>query len=238
MKIFQFPILMLFSLICLLTLGIERSAAQNIIETDSLGTFTALEISGPIKVDLIPSDQNRMQITLWGIDIKNIKWVNKDNTLSVTTRKALVNKRATAEIKLYYRELNRIIINGGEVTTKEPIVCGSLYLAAESSAGKMNLITECSDVTIHTSGKNTITVSGIAEYVTCNAKLGSRISCLDLSATNVDATASSKAEIQVRVNDVLEAKANTGGNIFFVGDPLTVNVKKSTMGGVESINNL
>ncbi len=229
---------LLLSILCILTFGTLRSHAQQIIETEPLAPFTALNTSGPIKIELIPAEENRMQIMLWDIDSKGINWRIKDNTLTVTTRKGLVNKRAYADIKLYYKELNRIVISGGEVTAKDPILCASLYLEAESSVGKMDLVTECNDLTIHTSGDNSIKVSGTAEYATYQTKLGSRIECLELSAGNVNASASGKSEIQLRVNEQLDARAVTGANIFFVGEPVTLHIKKSTLGGVESVNEL
>lgn len=237
MKTRRYPLLLL-GLLCTLAFGVGRSHAQQIIETEPLAPFTTLKTNGPIKIELIPAEENRMQIMLWGIDSKGINWHIKDNALTVNTRKGLVNKRAYADIKLYYKELNRIVISGGEVTAKDPILCASLYLAAESSVGRMDLVTECNDVTIHASGDNIIKVSGTTEYATYQARLGSRIECLGLSAGNVNASASGKSEIQLRVNEQLDARAVTGANIFFVGEPVTLNIKKATMGGVESVNNL
>lgn len=236
MKTRRYPILI--SLLCVLAIGIGRSSAQQIIETEPLAPFTALNIDGPIRIELIPAEENRMQIMLWELDAKSLNWHNKDNTLIVSTRKGLVNKRAYADIKLYYRELNRIVMTGGEVYTKEPILCASLYLEAESSTGKMDLLAECNDVTVHTSGNNTIRIGGAAEYATYQGKLGSKIEAMGLSAMNVNASASGKSEIQVRANEILDARAVTGGNIFFIGEPVTLNIKKATMGGVSSVNNL
>lgn len=236
MKISRLPLLS--GLVCLMAFGTIRSHAQQIIETEPLTPFTILNTDGPIRIELIPAEENRMQIMLWGIDAKGIDWRIKDNALNVATRKGLVNKRAYADIKLYYRELNRIVITGGEVTAKDPILCSSLYLEAESSVGKMDIVAECNDVTVRTSGDNVVKVSGTAEYATYQARLGSRIECLDLSVGNVTASASGKAEIQLRANELLDARAVTGANIFFTGEPMTLHIKKATMGGVESINNL
>lgn len=228
----------LFSLILLLGFSSGRSHAQQIIETEPLAPFGALKISGPIKLELIPADESRMQMMLWELDAKNINWRIKDNILTVETRKGLVNKRAFADIKLYYKELSHIAISGSEVMTKEAIVTGSLYLTAEDAVGSMDLAVECTDLTIHTSGNNTVKVSGSADDAIYQARLGSKIDCMNLAATNVDATASGRSEVLVRANEVLDAKASTGGNVFFIGEPVTLRIKKSTMGGVESVNNL
>ncbi len=228
--------LMVLPFLLLATMG--NSTAQQVIETEPLAPFTALDIDGPIRIELIPADENQMQIILWDIDSKNISWRVKDHTLSIKTRKGLVNKRAYADIKLFYREISRITTIGGEVTTKYPLLCASLYLGAESSVGRMDLIVECNDITIHTSGGNTVKVNGITEYASYEAKLGSHIECLGLTASHVTADVSGKAEIQLHANELLDARAVTGGNIFFKGEPVTLYIKKSTMGGVESVNNL
>lgn len=236
MKTRRYPILL--GILCMLAIGIGRSSGQQMIETEPLAPFTALSIDGPIRIELIPAEESRMQIMLWELDAKSLNWRTKDNTLIINTRKGLVNKRAYADIKLYYKELNRIVITGGEVYGKDPLICASLYLEAESSTGKMDLLAECNDVTVHTSGNNTVRIGGTAEYATYQAKLGSKIEAMDLSAMSVNASASGKAEIQVRANEVLDARAVTGGNVFFIGEPVTLNIKKAAMGGVSSVNNL
>lgn len=224
-------------LLSLLLIG-PRSYAQEIRESEPLPPFTALNVEGPVKIELIPADENKLQLMLWDLDEREIRWQVKDNTLYLIARKGLVNKRAYADVKLYYATLNHINISGGEVTTQEPIQCPHLTLTAESSIGKMELIAECKEITILTSGDNTVKVRGTTEQASYQAKLGSRIQCLELSAQNVLATASGKAEIQLQVSDQLDARSVTGANIFFRGDPVTLNIKKSTLGGVESVNNL
>lgn len=211
-------------------------AQQQIVETEALGPFTTLLCNGPVKVELIPADENRLQIMSWGIEAKGINWRVKNYTLDISTRKGLVNKRAFADIKLYYKELNRIEIIGGEVKTTDPIVGSSLYLSAESSVGRMELVVECNDITIHTSGDNTVQVSGTTEYASYRSRLGSRIECLGLSAGSVTASASGKSEIQLKVSELLDAKAVTGANIFFSGEPETLHIRKAAMGGVEWID--
>lgn len=235
MKTLRLPRLLAFLSLLSTSIG-QVCAQQQVIETEPLGPFTTLQIDGPIRIQLVPADESRMQILLWGLDARALDWRNKDNTLFVSTRKGMVNKRAYANITLYYKELNRIVMSGGEVKSKEPIVCHSLYLEAESSTGKMDLMVECNDITIHVSGSNVVQVNGTAEDATYQARLGSRIEALGLSAMNVNATASGKAEIQVRANEILDAKATAGGNIFFSGEPVTLNIKKATMGGVSSVN--
>lgn len=234
----HYPLLLLSFLFLTVFGTVRRSQAQSIIETEALEPFSTLSIDGPIKIELIPADENRLQIMLWGIDAKGINWRVKNYTLRVSTRKGLVNKRAYADIKLYYKELDRIIATGGEILAQDPIVSSSLFISAESSTGRMELAVECNDITIHTSGDNVIRVSGSTEYASYQARLGSRIESLGLSAGSVTASVSGRAEIQLRANELLDARAVTGGNIFFSGEPVTLQIKKATMGGVECINNL
>ncbi|MDE5945317.1 MAG: hypothetical protein K2G93_07020, partial [Rikenella sp.] len=96
----HYPLLLLSFLFLTVFGTVRRSQAQSIIETEALEPFSTLSIDGPIKIELIPADENRLQIMLWGIDAKGINWRVKNYTLRVSTRKGLVNKRAYADIKL------------------------------------------------------------------------------------------------------------------------------------------
>lgn len=236
MKMHRNLLLRLLPGVLLLFGGGAVRAQQQLVETEPIEPFNALRIEGPVRVELIPADENQMQMMTWSLEAKALTWRVRENTLHIAARKGLLNKRAYADIKLYYKELNRIQMSGGEVYTREPIRCGSLYLEAESSVGRMTLQTECNDVTIHASGDNTVRIGGIAEYATYRARLGSRIEALDLSAMEAAADASGKGEIQLRVNETLDARAVSGGNIFFLGEPMTLNIRKATLGNVTSIN--
>lgn len=234
----SYPMRRLYKILLLFLLAhcYPTAGAQQIIETDAVPYFHTVELIGPLKVELIPSATNRMHITVWEIDSKSVDWRVKDNILTVQARKGMINKQGYVEVKLYYQNLERIIGKGAEVTTRTPIKNPSVFLQAESSNGKMDLLVDTEDLTIHTSGKNTIKVKGDTDYANYRAKLGSRIECLKVSAMNAVAHATEKSEIQLYCTELLDARVKTGGNIFYGGDPAEVKVVKNTMGGVEKID--
>lgn len=214
---------------------ITVSYAQRTHIDRALEPFTSLSVNGPVKVELIPAEEEGIEVNLWDMETKSFTTKVKEGKLILTARKGMVNKHAFANVKLYYRSLDQISISGGDVRSDSPVKTGSLRLEASGSVGKIDLAVEVNDITIQATGENIIRVSGEANMASYQAKMSSRIECFNLQATHVDAVASGKGEVQVYSLTLLNARATTSGTIFYKGDPEGLSVKTNLGGAVEPI---
>ena len=88
------------------------------------------------------------------------------------------------------------------------------------------------EVSSESSSGADIDIYGKTEQFSANASSGSHIDADELEATDVYATVSSGANIDVNVSGKLTANASSGGDIDFEGNPTNVNKDTSSGGSV------
>ena len=98
MKMHRNLLLRLLPGLLLLFGGGAVRAQQQLVETEPIEPFNALRIEGPVRVELIPADENQMQMMTWSLEARALTWRVKENTLHIAARKGLLNKRAYADI--------------------------------------------------------------------------------------------------------------------------------------------
>ncbi len=211
--------------------------AQQVLDSETLGSFRSIELVGPLRVELIPSDENRLQLVLWDMKPENVRWTVENQTLRISASKIVGKKRAFAEVKLFYRAIDHIKSAGATLTCAGPIVASSLLVEAEISKNDLSLMVQTDELVLRASGgKNRIRATGISTYADYYARLGAVIECLGVTSRYAKASAAEKGEIQLGVVETLDSRATLGGSVFFQGDPELINIKRSTAGGVENVN--
>ena len=109
--------------------------------------------------------------------------------------------------------------------------CNSISIDA-SSSGDFKGEVEAKTVAVETSSSADVDLNG--KTIQLNIKSSSSSTCNTdkLLAEEVLATASSSADINVYASKSLEAKASSSADINYYGNPLQVNVEKSSSGSV------
>ena len=81
------------------------------------------------------------------------------------------------------------------------------------------------------SGAN-IHLSGLAKEAELETSSGANLKAQELKANNCKMRASSGANVWATVVDRLEAKASSGGNVFYYGEPSSTEIDASSGGNV------
>jgi hypothetical protein len=119
--------------------------------------------------------------------------------------------------------------SGSDVTTEETIKVKDLTIIATSGADIRISVNGENIETNSTSGSD-ITISGTATLHTSKATSGSSIDAYELISKNAVAKVTSGANIDIYASDHIDAKATSGGDIDFKGNPKSI-TKKTTSGG-------
>ena len=145
---------------------------------------------------------------------ENIRWA-KEKKVMVT-----VEKLSGVEVT-----------SGSNAWSQSQIMSENLELKATSGANmKMDvnarrLKADCS------SGAN-IHLSGLAKEAELETSSGANLKGQELKADNCKMRASSGANVWATVVDRLEAKASSGGNVFYYGEPSSTEIDASSGGNV------
>ena len=202
--------------------------------TINLGDFDKIKVFDQLNVTLIPSTENKIEVT--GTNQANVEIVNRNSLLKIRiSLTKILEDNKDLKVNLYFKNIQSIDANEGSMvscktvfkqTTMELSVQEGAMIEAEldvdNATAKLN-----SGGIINLSGKavtqkTTITSGGIL-----NAKN------LETSQTNVSITAGGSADVNAIT--FVEAKVNAGGTITIFGKPKQI--KQQAIAGGTIIEN-
>lgn len=211
----------------LLLLVCGKAAAQNSFEIGM--PFTKILLRGAITAELIPSDKPSATVTLSGIEQNRVEWSVKNECLNISLRVGVLDKDCSASVKIYYSTLNYIGIEGVTVTSADPLAAERLKIETLGGSNKLELNVSTTDLDVLATGNCSIKLSGTSTNAFIKAYMGAKVDCMRCVIDNVFATVKQRAELYVKCDGVMDAKVNTGGNLFYLGTP-RLNAK-ATFGG-------
>ncbi|WP_321348232.1 head GIN domain-containing protein [uncultured Draconibacterium sp.] len=148
--------------------------------------------------------------------------------------KAIDIIRNATSLKVYVT-LPRLVAakssSGSNVFSENTLNVNDIVLSASSGAN-LRFSLEANDVTAKASSGSNIFLDGNAASINAKASSGSNIKAGDLKAKAANAHVSSGANIWLNTENELEADASSGGNVFYIGNPSTTNINKSSGGNV------
>lgn len=157
-----------------------------------------------------------------------------DGTLYVKTDKNIRNAKSK-KITIAFVELEGLqASSGASIKSLSSMLSDDLYVKA-SSGSQMDLSLVARELIAESSSGSTINLRGQARNFSSKASSGSSIDAKELESIYCTSKASSGAGITLNIIRSLDAKASSGGNIKYYGEPEVVNQNKSTSGSVRKM---
>lgn len=124
--------------------------------------------------------------------------------------------------------------SGANLKSISTIVSDNLYLQT-SSGSQMDVTVLSKELTAKSSSGADMKIRGQALNFNSKASSGSSINAKELEAIYCTSKVSSGADIVLNVKRSLDAKASSGGDIKYYGEPKVVNQNKSSSGSVKKL---
>lgn len=199
-----------------------------------LGDFSILKVFNGIEVQLIPSEDQKIEITGKKSEMMKIKQV--DTTLKFSLPFSLNPDENAANgevrVKLFYNKPITIIdANEGAIVTASEITQKDITVKTQERA-LINLVVSVDHVFVKASSGGVIKLTGTAKTQEVDADLYGEYFGFGLETSeNVNARAGSGAKVEIHTSGKLNAKVTFGGSIFYKGNPKIVEEKK-VVGGI------
>jgi hypothetical protein len=218
--------------ICALVFSFN-ALAQSVI-TKNLGDFTTLKVYNGIEVELIKSNEHKLEITGEKSEIVKIKNVN--NTLKLALPFSLKPENNSADgqvlIKLYYnKDIAIIDANEGSTITGKDIIQDKLEVNTQERAF-INLVIKVKYLEVRASSGGIIKLSGDTKNQNVDVDLYGIYNGFSLkSEVSSIVKAGTGAKAEILAGEILNAKVSFGGSIFYKGNPEVLKDKK-VIGGI------
>ena len=212
-------ILLLFTIPALSQVNIDRD----------LGDFSKVAVYDGINLELVKSEENKVEITGKNTSFVVVKNKNGDLKIRLNLERRFSGDRT--KVTLYYKTLYNIISHeGSNVFSKDTLKQADLNVKANSGSTQNFLVNLNTLNTIAATGAN-INLSGKAEYHDTTASTGGEINAEKLTTTETYASSTSGGVLNVSASKELEANSKFGGiiNVHEKTDKITESI---SVGGV------
>ena len=196
--------------------------------TKNLGEFDSVSVFDKISVQLIDSNENRIEIT--GSRASDVEIVNKNGTLKIRMAVKNILDGEDVAVKLYFKDINEISANEGSY-----VICDTLIkqtaMKVETKEGaevRLNLDVKKANLRAVTGG--ILKIKGKATNSDVSIGTGGVLQAEDLQTVQTSIKITTGGEADIRASELVDAKVRAGGNITIYGSPQQIN-KSITLGG-------
>ena len=177
----------------------------------NLGEFTKLSIYDGINVELIKSDENKVEAS--GENTRFVVVKNKNGNLKIRLN---VQKRFSGDrtmVKLYYKNIYSFIAHeGSNIFSKDTIEQADLKIKGHTGS-RIDIPVELNSISVTSTAGAKITLRGSSTYLEASSATGSEINARNMVIEDGEVSALSGSMVDVRAETSLEAIARIGGVI-------------------------
>lgn len=186
----------------------------------TIGDFSELKVFDLINVELVESNENKIEIT--GEKTSNVLIVQKNDVLKIKMR---LNKSFNGNrtfVKLFYKKIDIIDVNeGAKVDSKSLFKQYELELKAQEG-GEISVITDTKLLSIKIVTGGIINVSGATESQNINIRTGGVYEGSSLQAQNSEIKIKAGGIADVNSTELIEVRIVAGGDLRIHGKPKNV----------------
>jgi len=195
---------------------------------ESVGEFENVSVFDRISVQLIPSNENRIEIT--GSRSSDVEIINKNGLLKIRMplRKLLDGEEVSA--KLYFKEINEVSASEGSYVICDTPIKQTLFSANAKEGAEIRLTLDVKKANLRAVTGGILKIKGNATNSDVTIGTGGIVQAMDLETVQTTVKITTGGEADVRASELVDAKVRAGGDVTVFGNPQQIN-KSITLGG-------
>ena len=219
----------------IITILITNLVISQTTITKVIGDFTEIKVYNGINLELIKSEEQKVEIS--GEKAEKVKVKNNGKILKLTLKFPDLSADGKVDIKLYYnKEIKVIDGNEGSTITGKEIEQQQIEIKAQERAF-INLVIKTKHLKVKSSSGGIVKLTGTAKNQDVDLDLYGIYHGYALEVSNLTSIrAGSGSKAEVSAGETLDAKVSFGGSIFYKGNPEVVKDKKVIGGIIKQMN--
>jgi len=198
--------------------GVDGSGNVVTVERDISSDFDQIKVSQGLDLYItqsndvalrIEADENLHDLIMTDVENNILRIYSTENIRRASSRKVMLNINEISTIKA---------TSGSDVFSTNTIETHALELVSTSGAN-MELDIKTQSLNCHSTSGSEIKISGTTDILIASATSGSEIEADKLKAKTSEVKATSGADISVNTSKELTARATSGGDIRYSGNP-------------------
>ncbi|MBN1821659.1 MAG: DUF2807 domain-containing protein [Prolixibacteraceae bacterium] len=214
--------------------GPSVSGNGNVVEeVRDVEGFNAIKASRGVNVYISQGGYEKVVVKTDENVIDAIETKVENGVLTITTNKN-IRHATTNKVYVTIDEIEKISGFAGSNIYTESFLKADMLELSSSAGSNLKLEVKARDMEVSASAGANIFLEGETENIKLSASAGSNIKAEDLVSQYCRAKASSGANIYITVENRLEGRANSGGNVFYSGNPKRFDISNSSGGNVKA----
>lgn len=224
---------------------VQMALAQNVNKKDykteerPVSSFTRLDVGGPFDVTLVQDGTEKLVVEADPEDMEDIVTEVRGGKLVIRYDRnnwGNWNNRNSRRfyVKLSVKNLEAIGTSASANLRSTGTLKASRLGLSASSGSDLELALEAGEVTCEVSSGADVDLTGTANFFEVDVSSGADVGAGQLKAARCVANVSSGADATVHATEELDARASSGGDVHYYGNPARLRVSSSSGGDVNS----
>ncbi|MCD6354032.1 MAG: DUF2807 domain-containing protein [Prolixibacteraceae bacterium] len=208
-----------------------RGNGNVVSENRAVKSFNKITVSRGMNVYISQGDETSVVVKADENLLKAIETINEGGALKVTVNQR-ISRYSSLRVYLTTPEITEIKAFAGSTIFSETTLKSDELKLSSSSGSNVKVTVHADELNATTSAGSNLMIEGKTNTFTGKASSGSNLKAGKLNAHDASVRSSSGANIWVTVKNNFEGHASSGGNIFYLGQPKSVDVHSSSGGNV------
>ena len=197
--------------------------------TKNLGDFDAVRVFDRISVQLVPANENKIEIT--GDRRDDVEIVNKNGDLKIRMKlKKLLKGEDITAILYFKNEIETIEASEGSYVSSEATFKAIDFSVNAKEGAEIKINLDAQKLAVKATSGGIVKLKGNATNQDIVINSGGIVDAKDLETSQTTVAINAGGEADVKASDLVDAKTRAGGDITIYGSPKKIN-KKTFAGG-------
>ena len=216
----------------LVTLALIAISTTTFAFTKALSPFDEIVLSGNVSALLVEGTEESITIKN---DEDRLDFYVEGRALKVRAKDLVqYNKTPTVKVVITYKKLRAVKARAGASAYTHNAISGDQLELRFSSGASGEIDVEQNSLEVGVTEGGQLKLSGVTGWQEVKVATGGMLSAYKLNAENTIVKANTGGSAEVVALERIDARANTGGNITYKGDPKKVQKKDGLSGSIRS----
>lgn len=206
--------------------GYANVFAQNI--TEELADFSELKVFNGVVVEVLPGEENRIEIS--GHSKDKVKFELVDNRLELRLSLENIWSDDNTKVRVHTRSLEVIDANEGSIVDVPEALSGTSFTFRAQEGAAVYAKVESPNISVKAITAGLVQLRGSTRDLEVDVNTGGKYFGKQLESENAEVNVGTGGQAEVFASEYAKATAKFGGRILLFGDPGKLD-SKTTLGG-------
>ncbi|MCM4161202.1 DUF2807 domain-containing protein [Antarcticibacterium flavum] len=197
--------------------------------------YDRINVTGMMDVQLVAGKEGKIDLEGESNLLEYIETEVSGGTLKISVEKGInlqPSRNYPIKIVVPFEDLDAVTLTGSGHIRGSDVISARSFKVSVTGSGNMNLDLDVEDLKGTVTGSGDVKLKGKARHLDCTVTGSGDFLAYDLRTQTTNASVTGSGDIEISVEDELQAKVSGSGDIRYKGNPQKQNFKTSGSGTV------